>query len=67
MKIIKNVTIIVGNGQIIENGQIAFDDKIRYVGTDYKGSADTVYDLSGYIVTPGLIDSHCHVGLFGDS
>ena len=67
MKIIRNVTIIVGNGQIIENGQIAFDDKIRYVGTDYKGSADTVYDLSEYIVTPGLIDSHCHVGLFGDS
>lgn len=67
MKLIKNARIYTGTGEIIENGQIAFDEKIRYVGTEYKGNADEVIDASGLTVTPGLIDSHCHVGLFGDS
>lgn len=67
MKLIKNARIYTGTGEIIENGQIAFDDKIRYVGTDFSGSADSVIDAKGLVVTPGLIDSHCHVGLFGDS
>ena len=67
MKLIKHARIYTGTGEIIENGQIAFDEKIRFVGTEYKGNADEVIDASGLTVTPGLIDSHCHVGLFGDS
>ena len=67
MKLIKNARIITGTGEKIENGEIAFDDKIRYVGTKYSGTADEVYDMLGYVAVPGLIDSHCHVGLFGDS
>ena len=67
MKLIKNARIYTGTGEIIENGQIAFDEKIRFIGTEYKGNADEVIDASGLTVTPGLIDSHCHVGLFGDS
>ena len=67
MKLIKNARIFTGTGEVIENGQIAFDDKIRYVGTEYIGTPDEVIDASGLTVTPGLIDPHCHVGLFGDS
>ena len=67
MKLIKNARIITCTGDEIENGEIAFDDKIRYVGTKYSGTADEVYDMLGYVAVPGLIDSHCHVGLFGDS
>ena len=67
MKLIKNARIYTGTGEIIENGQIAFDEKIRFVGTEYKDNADEVIDASGLTVTPGLIDPHCHVGLFGDS
>lgn len=67
MKLIKNARILTGTGEVIENGQVAFDDKIKYVGTDYAGTADEVIDAAGLVVTPGLIDSHCHVGLFGDS
>lgn len=67
MKLIKNARIYTGTGEIIENGQIAFDDKIRYVGTEYIGTPDEVIDASRLTVTPGLIDPHCHVGLFGDS
>jgi imidazolonepropionase-like amidohydrolase len=67
VKLIKNARIITCTGDEIENGEIAFDDKIRYVGTKYSGTADEVYDMLGYVAVPGLIDSHCHVGLFGDS
>lgn len=67
MKLIKNAHIIVGNGDVIESGEIAFDEKIRFVGDHYTGDADEIFDADGHCVTPGLIDSHCHVGLFGDS
>ncbi len=67
MKLIKNAHILTGTGEEFENGQIAFDDKIRYIGTDFQGSADEVIDGCGLVVTPGLIDAHCHLGLFGDS
>lgn len=67
MKLIKNAHILTGTGEELENGQIAFDDKIRYIGTDFQGSADEVIDGCGLVVTPGLIDAHCHLGLFGDS
>lgn len=67
MTIIKNARIITGDGRVIERGEVAFDDKIRYVGENYPGEANEVIDASGYTVTPGLIDAHCHVGLFGDS
>lgn len=67
MKLIKNVRIITGTGREYACGDIAFDDKIRYVGTAYDGSADEITDGTGLVATPGLIDAHCHVGLFGDS
>ena len=67
MKLIKNAHIITCSGASYENGMIAFDDKIRYVGASYSGDADEVIDAGGMYVIPGLIDAHCHVGLFGDS
>lgn len=67
MTIIKNARILIGDGSVIENGVIAFDEKIRYVGKAYDGAACETIDASGLTVTPGLIDAHCHVGLFGDS
>ncbi len=67
MKMIKNARIITMAGQEIENGVIVFDEKIRFIGTEYTGNIDEVFDAAGNVVVPGLIDSHCHVGLFGDS
>ena len=67
MKLIRNAHIITCAGQEYANGEIAFDDKIRYVGESYDGAADEVIDAKGMYVIPGLIDAHCHVGLFGDS
>lgn len=67
MKMIKNARIITCNGDEWENGIIVFDDKIRFIGNEYDGTAEEVFDAEGKVVVPGLIDSHCHVGLFGDS
>ncbi len=67
MTIIKNARILTGSGTAIEKGDIVFDDKIRYVGKKYEGEADEMIDAAGLTVTPGLIDAHCHVGLFGDA
>ena len=71
MKLIKHAEIITMEGEIIKGGVILFDDKIRYVGNeaDYVMGAniDEVYDAGGAYVIPGLIDAHCHVGMFEDS
>lgn len=67
MKLIKNAHIITAAGDEFLNGVILFDDKIRFVGESYDGAADEIIDAGGAVVVPGLIDAHCHVGLFGDS
>lgn len=65
--LIKNAKIITMAGQEYENGCILFDEKILYVGEEKELSADKEIDLSGKVVMPGLIDAHCHVGMFEDS
>ncbi|MGG5254362.1 amidohydrolase [Neobacillus sp. SM06] len=65
MLILKNVTGYDGTGQrftgstiIIENG------KFKEIGNRHQISEDiTVIDLSGKIITPGLIDVHTHLGV----
>lgn len=67
MILIKNAHIITCAGEEYENGCIAFDEKILYVGENCRVDADEIIDADGAYVLPGLIDAHCHVGLFGDS
>ncbi|MGN0180874.1 MAG: amidohydrolase family protein [Candidatus Ornithomonoglobus sp.] len=67
MKMLKNAHIITCAGSEYENGVIVFNDKIRFVGNAYDGAVDEVIDAGGRYAVPGLIDAHCHVGLFGDS
>lgn len=65
--LIKNARIITMSGDNYQNGCILFDDKILYVGEEKGLESDKVIDAGGKIVMPGLIDAHCHVGMFEDS
>ncbi|MCI8520540.1 MAG: amidohydrolase [Clostridia bacterium] len=65
--LIKNAKIVTMAGDSYENGCILFDDKILYVGDFKEFEADKVIDVNGNYVLPGLIDAHCHVGMFEDS
>ena len=65
--LIKNAEIITMTGENHKNGCILFDEKILYIGEEIPQDADEIIDADGKIVTPGLIDAHCHVGMFEDS
>jgi imidazolonepropionase-like amidohydrolase len=61
-----NATVHVGNGQVFENGIVAFSNgKIDYVGTEnktlYKNA--TIIDGKGKHVYPGIICLNNYVGL----
>lgn len=68
MLLIKNGYIKTMAGEDIKDGYVLIGDdgKIIEVG---KGepcvSADTVIDAEGRLVTPGLVEAHCHIGYFG--
>ena len=53
-------------GEDIENGQVLIKGgKILAVGENLDITSDTeIIDATGCIVTPGLIDGHCHTGMW---
>lgn len=68
MLLIKNAKIITCRGDYIENGYILTENnKIKKIGAAESLAAiscDNTLDAGGRYVTPGLIDGHCHAGLW---
>jgi imidazolonepropionase-like amidohydrolase len=64
--VIRNATILTATGQEIANGSIAFaDGRISAVGRDVEiPHGALVIDGTGKFVTPGIIDSHSHLGVY---
>ena len=67
--------IAITNGRVMTISQGTFDagtvlvegGRIIAVGPDVEIPEDAErYDATGKVVTPGLIDAHCHVGIFAD-
>lgn len=67
--------IAIVNGKVLtitqgtlEKGTVLVEDgRIAAVGEDVEvPEGAQVIDAAGKVVTPGLIDAHCHVGLFPD-
>ena len=65
--LIRNVTIMTAAGPTIRNGSILLrDGKVAEVGSSVSAAADAlVIDGAGKYVTPGIIDTHSHVGAGG--
>ena len=63
---IVNASILTATGNLIEIGTIVMDQgTIVAVGTNVTPPANaTVIDGTGKWVTPGIIDSHSHLGVF---
>ena len=64
--LIRNATILTAAGPVIERGSILLQDgKVAAIGQDVSapGSAQVV-DAAGKWVTPGLIDTHSHLGVY---
>ncbi|MEG1577875.1 MAG: amidohydrolase, partial [Oscillospiraceae bacterium] len=69
--LIQNGIIHPVDGPVIQKGFVATrGDKIVAVGAmenlPHEDFGD-VFDAGGCHVTPGFIDAHCHLGMFGDS
>jgi imidazolonepropionase-like amidohydrolase len=64
--VIRNVNLMTASGPMIRNGMIAFaDGKIVAVGQSVAiPTGATVIDGNGKYVTPGIIDTHSHLGVY---
>ncbi|HEX2188458.1 MAG TPA: amidohydrolase [Longimicrobiaceae bacterium] len=64
--LIRGGTVMTAAGEIIPNGQVLMaDGKIVAVGATVDAPADAaVVDASGKYVTPGIIDTHSHLGAY---
>jgi imidazolonepropionase-like amidohydrolase len=65
--LIRNATILTAAGPVIRGGSVLLrDGKIAQVGTSVAAPADAiVIDGTGKYVTPGIIDTHSHIGAGG--
>ena len=65
--LIRNVTILTAAGPTIRNGSVLLrDGKIAEVGASIAAPGDALaIDGTGKYVTPGIIDTHSHVGAGG--
>lgn len=64
--LIRNATVLTAAGPMLENASLLLrDGKIAAVGQDVVAPPDAaVIDAAGKWVTPGVIDSHSHLGVY---
>ena len=64
--VLRGATVMTAAGQVIPNGQVLMvDGRIAAVGTTVEAPAGaTVVDVTGKWITPGVIDTHSHLGVY---
>lgn len=68
MILLRNAQIYTMEGEILESSDILVKDgKIADIGLEIPVEEGCqVIDCTGKIITPGLIDAHCHLGMWED-
>ena len=68
MLLIKNAKVITMAGEYLPQGDVLIDGaRIAAVGNDLSAPDARVIDAAGLYALPGLVDSHCHIGMWDDS
>ena len=69
MILIKDGNILTMEGKRYERASILIENgKIKEIGEDIVAPLDaTIIDAAGRIVMPGMIDAHCHLGMWEDA
>ena len=64
--LINNATVLTAAGPVISRGSVLLrDGKVAEVGTSIAAPSDAVViDAAGKWVTPGIIDTHSHMGVY---
>ncbi|HEX8450938.1 MAG TPA: amidohydrolase family protein [Longimicrobium sp.] len=64
--LLRGGTVMTAAGQVIPNGQVLMvDGRIAAVGATVNAPANaTVVDATGRWITPGVIDTHSHLGVY---
>ena len=64
--LIRNATVLTATGQELANASVLFrDGKVVAVGAGLQAPSDAqVIDGTGKFVTPGIIDTHSHLGVY---
>ena len=64
--LIRGGTVMTGAGEVIEGGSVLIrDGRIAAVGASVDAPAGaTIIDAAGRFVTPGVIDTHSHLGAY---
>lgn len=65
MLLIKNATILTMESNPFKGCLLIENGKIKEMAEEIDIACETI-DAEGRIVTPGLIDAHCHVGMWED-
>lgn len=68
MLLIKNAKVITMAGEYLPQGDVLIDGaRIAAVGNDLSAPDARIIDAAGLYALPGLVDSHCHIGMWDDS
>lgn len=66
MLILKNGKFFTMAGGVVEGDVAITNGRITAVGSVIPTEDDEVVDLGGRIALPGIVDAHCHIGMWGD-